>query len=366
MPTPQYVTPIRQRRRAWVFLRKIRAAWRDTRALWQQFYKPILAFLLVTLVGGYVYGEIYYHLRGVSIPLIDRPYMMLQLMILETPEDVPPEWQLVLFWYLLPPILVFIVGNGVADFVRLFFNRDERRDAWREAVASTYHNHVIVFGAGHVGTRVIRTLADMGYDVVVIDNEPDDGVEDLLRELDVPLLVLDGRASSTLEKAGLRDAEAFVACTGNDQVNLEAIMRARDMNPDVRIVARVWDDQFAQQITRFMNVQAVLSSSELSAPVFAGLAVGVEMAQTLRINDVDYSTVRLTVAAKSFLDGQAVGKLQKENDMDIVLHSSGIDVQVQPSSDNIVRAGDTLVIFAHHDRVLDVVARNRENRRLTG
>jgi voltage-gated potassium channel len=361
MPAPQFVVPIRpRRRRAATLLRKVRAVWRDTRALWRQFYKPILAFLVVTLVGGYIYGEIYYNLRGISIPLIDRPYMMLQLMILETPEDVPPEWQLVLFWYLLPPVLVFIVGNGVADFVRLFFNRDERRDAWREAVASTYRNHVIVFGAGHVGARVIRTLTDMGFDVVVIDNNPDDGIEDMLRELDVPLLVLDGRASATLEKAGLRDAEAFVACTGNDQVNLEAIMRARDMNPDVRIVARVWDDQFAQQITRFMNVQSVLSSSELSAPVFAGLAVGVEMAQTSRVNDVDYSTVRLTVARGSFLDGHAVGRLQKENDMDIVLHSNGGETRVQPPSDVIVHAGDTLVIFAHHERVLDVVGRNRE------
>ncbi len=361
MPAPQFVVPIRpRRRRAAALLRKVRAVWRDTRALWRQFYKPILAFLAVTLVGGYIYGEIYYNLRGVSIPLIDRPYMMLQLMILETPEDVPPEWQLVLFWYLLPPVLVFIVGNGVADFVRLFFNRDERRDAWREAVASTYRNHVIVFGAGHVGARVIRTLTDMGFDVVVIDNDPDDGIEDMLRELDVPLLVLDGRASITLEKAGLRDAEAFVACTGNDQVNLEAIMRARDMNPDVRIVARVWDDQFAQQITRFMNVQSVLSSSELSAPVFAGLAVGVEMAQSVRVNDVDYSTVRLTVKRGSFLDGREVGMLQKENDMDIVLHSSNGETHVQPHRDTIVSAGDTLVIFAHHERVIDVVARNRE------
>jgi hypothetical protein len=141
---------------------------------------PILAFVLVTVVGGFIYGELYYQARGVTIPLIARPYIMLQLMILETPEDAPSEWQLVLFWYLLPPIFVFIVGNGVVDFVRLFFNRDARRDAWEEAVASTYRNHVIVFGAGHVGLRVVRALVDMGFDVVVIDNSPDPGVEETL------------------------------------------------------------------------------------------------------------------------------------------------------------------------------------------
>lgn len=362
MPRPRLVTPVRRRRGLAAFVRQVRVVWRDSSALWREFRRPIVAFLLVTMLGGYLYGEIYAALRGVQIPLIDRPYIMLQLMILETPEDAPAEWQLILFWYLLPPIAVFIVGNGVVDFVRLFFNRDERRDAWREAVASTYRNHIIVFGAGHVGLRVVRILWDMGSDIVVIDNAPDDGVEETLRELDVPLLVLDGRLASTLETAGLRHAEAFVACTGNDQVNLEAIMRARDMNPDVRIVARVWDDQFANQITRFMNVQSVLSSSELSAPAFAGLAVGVDMAQTVHVNGDDYSTIRLTVAAGSFMDGGEIGALQKENEMDIVLHCRAGHLQVQPPRDTIVQSGDTLVIFARHEQVLKIVARNRAQR----
>jgi Trk K+ transport system NAD-binding subunit len=340
-------------------LRYVRAIWHDTVALWREFNKPIIGFVLMTVVGGFIYGELYYIARGQYIDLIDRPYLMLQLMVIEPPEDAPPEWYLIIFWYLLPPYLVFLIGLGAADFVRLFFFRNERRNAWQEAVALTYRNHIIVFGAGHVGLRVIRELVSMGFDLVAVDDDPDAGVPDLLRTLDVPLIVADGRMSSTLEKAGLRYAEAFVACVGNDHVNLEAIMRARDMNPDVRIVARMWDDQFAKQIRQFMNVQSVLSSSDLSAPAFAGAAVGIEITQTLHIQDVEYSMIRLIVEAGSFLDGRDVGTLQKENDMDIVLHSRDDVVDVQPSRGIRVEAGDTLVIFARHDRILEVVNRNR-------
>ena len=355
-----FITTPQSQRRFRNFFRKIRAIWHDTSALMTEFRSSILGFILVTVLGGFFYGELYFVARGERIPLIDRPYIMLQLMVLETPHDIPSEWFLVGFWYLLPPVFVLLAGLGAADFVRLFFFRDQRRNAWREAVASTYRDHIIVLGAGHVGLRVVRELAHMGFDIVVIDDDPDPGVEDVLQELDVPLIVDDGRSSIVLEKAGLRYADAFLACTGNDHVNVEAVMKVRDMNPEVRIVARMWDDQYSKQMHQFLNVESVLSSSDLSAPVFAGATVGVEITQTLRIHDQDYSMIRITVEAGSFLDGKEIGTLQKENGMDIVLHSAdATSVEVQPARDAIVRAGDILVIFARHDRILSVVSRNR-------
>jgi Trk K+ transport system NAD-binding subunit len=332
--------------------------------LWHEFRRPILIFIFVTLVGGFVYGELH-TLAGLqpSISLIDRPFTMVQLMVIETPpeyETTPTQWYLVIWWYLCPMIFVFIIGDGAADFARLFFNRNERRDAWREAVASTYRNHVIVLGAGHVGLRVVRMLHDlMGIDVVVIDNSPDAEAETVLSERKIPLIRGDGNQTLTLEKAGLPDAESFIACTGNDHANLDAIMRARSMNPNIRIVARIWDSQHSQQIKEFMRVQSVISSSEISAPVFAGLALGVELTQSLDIGGVAYSTMRLTVNRDSFMDQAKVGDLQRENNMDIVLHVPwGQSAQVQPDRDTVVRAGDTVVVFARHDITMRVASRN--------
>ena len=211
--------------------------------------------------------------------------------------------------------------------------------------------------------RVIFVMAQMGLDIIVIDDAPDPGVEDALSKMDIPLLIADGRLPATLEKAGLRYAESFVICTGNDHTNLEVIMRARDMNPHIRIVARVWDGQFAKQIKNFMNVQSVLSSSDLAAPAFAGSALGIEITQTLKVNDVDYSMIRMTVEAGSFMEDATVGTLQKDNDMDIVLHGHKENMIVQPAHDTIVQAGDTLVMFARHNHILNIVSRNRPKSR---
>lgn len=348
------------RRRTTRITRGVRAVWRDTSALWQEFRVPITVFLLVTLGGGWLYGELYFHARGQEIALIDRPYLMLQLMIFETPESAPAEWYLIVFWYLLPPIAALIIGRGVLDFARLFFIRGERRAAWEEAVASTYRNHIIILGVGHVGLRVARMLTDMGFEVVGIEVNVKPDVEEELSRLRIPLIGEDGRLPGALEKAGLRYAQAFVACTANDYTNLEAIMRARDLNPDIRIVARMWDDQFSNQLKRFMDVQSVLSASDLAAPAFAGSAVDVEITQTIHVNGIDYSLIRLTIASGSFMDGTDIGTLQTENHMDIVLHGRDGSTEVQPSRSTPVRAGDTLVIFSRHDQILNVVSRNRK------
>jgi Trk K+ transport system NAD-binding subunit len=319
--------------------------------------------VLALFGGGFIYGELLVRAGYPPIPYIDLPYIMFGLMVLQPPGDPPPQPELILFWYLMPILAVYSIGRGAADFVRLFFDRSERRSAWEEAVASTYRNHVIILGVGHVGLRVARTLIAMGFDVVAIDQKIELETEAELSQLGVPIIAADGRSPITLEKAGLRFAQAFLACTASDQTNLEVIMRARDLNPDVRIVARVWDAQFTKQMKRFLGVQAVMSASDLAAPAFAGAAVGVEIAQTMHINGVDYSMIRLQVESGSFLDGGTIGQFQTANDMDIVLLERDSNVEVQPDNAILVRGGDTLVIFARHDKIVDLVARNRGSKR---
>jgi Trk K+ transport system NAD-binding subunit len=348
------------RRRHTRWLRALRAVGRDTSALWREFRRPILTFILAVFGGGFLYGELLALAGYTRVPYVVLPYFMLRMMVFEPPTEIAPkEFYLMVFWYVMPLLAIYIVGRGVADFARLFFDRSERRSAWEEAVASTYRNHVIIMGVGHVGLRVARTLVGMGFEVVGIDIKVKPDVDGELSRLGVPLIVEDGRSAATLDKAGLRHAQAFIACTANDHTNLEAIMRARDLNPNVRIVARMWDGQFSNQLKRFMGVQAVMSASDLAAPAFAGSAVGIEITQTLRVHGEDYSMIRLQVEPGSFLDGGTVGHLQESNDMDIVLHGRDGEVEVQPDNAVVARAGDTLVIFARHDKIINIVERNR-------
>jgi Trk K+ transport system NAD-binding subunit len=195
------------------------------------------------------------------------------------------------------------------------------------------------------------------------------------------LIAADGREKNALEAADIANAMAFVACTGEDSINLYAIMRARAMNPTMQIVVRVWDDSFNQQIDEFIlhsrdnathhgTITSIRSSANLAAPIFAGIALGVDLTQTLIVRDfendreIKLAAVRLTVAANSFFENLTVGDIQQElygdkQRADVVLHcpSDGL-ATMPPDTNSIVQAGDILVIFAEINICIAIAKRN--------
>jgi Trk K+ transport system NAD-binding subunit len=355
-------TSRRRRVRGWL-ARRIRATQHHVEALLREFRGPLVGFVALAVGGGWAYGELYAFARGIDIPHYDRPYVMLQLMLLEAPETVPPEWYLAAFWYALPLAFIVLVGLGAADFLELFFNRgDDDRNRWQEALAMTYRNHAIVLGAGHVGLRVVRDLTDLGQEVVVVDQDPHVEALDALEVFGVPVVRGDARMGSVLERASLAQADVFVACTGNDHINMEAVMKARELNPGARMVARVWDRSLGEHMERYGMADQVLSAADLSAPAFAGAALGIDISQTVEVAGVEYSSLRLTAAPGSFLTRDTVGAIERSNDLEVSLVAHEGSVTVDPEPGARIAPGDEVVLFARHSRILEVVTRNRRGR----
>jgi len=351
----------RRRRRRWHVLR---VGWHDTRALIHEFRKPLFVFFLAVFLGGLIYMYLNNSFSdNERLKLVDMPYYMLAFMVLESPISVPDEPYLIVFWYALPLLAVYVLGRGAADFLRLFIDREQRRSAWEVAVAATYRRHIIVIGIGHTGLRIVRELRQMGFEVVAVDKEISKSAHESLQELDVPLIQGDARDGQVLESARLHQAEAAIVCTSDDYVNLEATMRLRDMNAEARLVTRMWDRRLAKQIENFLKVE-VLSASELAAPAFAGAAVGAEITQNLHIAGLEYSMIRLVVRRGSFMDGKSVDAIQEHEGVDIVLlHRKDRGApDVHPNGEVVVRGGDTIVLFSHHDLITEIIARNESGR----
>jgi Trk K+ transport system NAD-binding subunit len=206
---------------------------------------------------------------------------------------------------------------------------------------------------------VARTLVQMGFEVVAVDDAIDADANHELGKFAIPMVVGDGRMVTTLNNAGIKYARAVIVCTSNDHLNLEITMRARDLAPDTRIVTRMWDARFSEQLKRFLNVE-VMSASDLAAPAFAGAALNIEITQTLQIGGIDYSMIKLKVEAGSFMEDQTIADLQDDEHIDIVLYGSGDkEPVVHPHGGIRVHGGDTLVLFARHSKITEVVSRNR-------
>ncbi|MDR3203361.1 MAG: Trk system potassium transporter TrkA [Deltaproteobacteria bacterium] len=99
---------------------------------------------------------------------------------------------------------------------------------------------VIVAGAGEVGFNIADKLSKEKADVVLIENNPVrlTAIADL-----IDVQCLQGSASNPLilKKAGIEEADIFVAVTSSDESNILSCSLARLLAPDVRRAARVRD-----------------------------------------------------------------------------------------------------------------------------
>lgn len=133
-------------------------------------------------------------------------------------------------------------------------------------------DHVVVCGAGNVGTRVIEFLLEMEQRVVVIEPRPSALIVEHARTRRIELLASDATDDETLGFCDLRRAFSLVAVTDSDTANLEAALGALVDNPDLPVVLRIMDPQFSRSVERNLKIAKSFSASELTAPAIAGLA----------------------------------------------------------------------------------------------
>jgi Trk K+ transport system NAD-binding subunit len=132
--------------------------------------------------------------------------------------------------------------------------------------------HIIVCGAGSIGTGVIDLLLALGKRLVVIERDPDTSLVERAREQRFDLLTGDASRDSTLDLCNLGAAHSLIALTNVDTLNLEIALGARARNPTMPAVLRIADASFAQSIARHFEFDTTYSAAGLAAPAFVGLS----------------------------------------------------------------------------------------------
>lgn len=88
--------------------------------------------------------------------------------------------------------------------------------------------HIIVVGAGTVGSCVLSLAVAERDEVVVIESSPERARE-ISREYDVMVIEADATAAETLREAGGERADALVVTTSDDAVNLMVVSIAVEL-----------------------------------------------------------------------------------------------------------------------------------------
>ncbi|MFC8361432.1 NAD-binding protein [Streptomyces griseorubiginosus] len=174
--------------------------------------------------------------------------------------------------------------------------------------------HVVLLGLGKIGTRVLTRLRELNIPVVCVESDPEARGLATARRLRVPVVLGDVTQEGVLEAAKIHRAHALLAVTSADTTNLEAVLYARAVRPDLRVVLRLYDDDFATAVYRTLRAAHPGAStrsrsvSHLAAPAFAGAMMGRQILGAFPVERRVLLFAAVEVGGHPQLEGKTVGE----------------------------------------------------------
>lgn len=149
--------------------------------------------------------------------------------------------------------------------------------------------NVIIVGCGRVGAELAKILEKDGHVVTILDKSGD-AFDRLAEGMTATKIVGDGTDIETLVRAGIKNADAFVAVTNGDNRNIMAAQIAQTMFEVPNVVCRIYDP-LRQKTYKALGLRSI-------SPTIVG-------AKLLR-NDLYYPDGQATSPDRAIAAGDAV------------------------------------------------------------
>ena len=214
-------------------------------------------------------------------------------------------------------------------------------------------NHYIVCGYGEIGGAICDELKDQRLPFVVVTDD----------ELSVAAIKRDGHAlvrghptaDSSLKEAGVDQAVGVIAVLADDADNLFISLAARELNPQIFIIARGEDSRVEDRILR-AGADIVVSPVKLSGRQIAELVkqqAGASSSVDVATPQASVMGLRLAVYRHTSEEPTSVANvLDKMGAIGVagVQRRDG-SFQASPPPDAVIHLDDSLVLITRTDEV---------------
>lgn len=214
------------------------------------------------------------------------------------------------------------------------------------------HDHYIICGSGRVGSHLIRDLQATDRSFVVIEHDSQRAAE--FTQRGVTVLVADATLEESLREVGVERARGLAACLPNDADNVYVVLTARDLNSELRIVARAAEEQAEAKLLR-------AGANHVIAPTIIGghrMAVALtkpavsEFIDSVTANELGVGFEQVEVDAASTLIGNELRATSIRSELDVVIISirrrSG-ELIFNPAGDHKIEPGDIMIAIGRAD-----------------
>jgi len=207
--------------------------------------------------------------------------------------------------------------------------------------------HYIICGYGRIGRVVCQRIVKKPIDVVVIEQDPD-----LIPVLNADtMLYIPGDAADedNLVRAGIARAKGLIAALATDVQNVFLILTARQLNPDLNIIARA-DQEESKKKLMAAGADTVESPYDVGAHSMAQRILSPTVTSFLNLalahGRTDIQMEEIPVSRKSNLVNVMLKDSNIRQNYNLILIAIKQDdgqMRFNPSFETIIRAGETVI-----------------------
>jgi voltage-gated potassium channel len=220
-----------------------------------------------------------------------------------------------------------------------------------EKAISELKDHFLVCGLGKTGQHVVEELLKTESSFVAIEKEAEK-IEEAQELGDILCVCGDATKNDTLLEANIEKARGLVTTLPTDSENLFVVLSAREMNPTLRIVSRVIEDDAEHKLYK------VGANSVVSTDFIGGLRMASELIRPSVVSFLDLMlrdpgrTLRVSetrVPEGSKMSGTTIVDAdfrEKAGVLVLAIRRSGAEEFIYaPSAHEKIQDGDTLIVL---------------------
>ena len=222
---------------------------------------------------------------------------------------------------------------------------------------SKLKNHYIVCGYGRIGRVLCNFIKEDTKNIVVI--EQDETQADVLEKDKLHYLIGDALDEELLKKAGIEKAGFLVAALATDAANVFLVLTARQLNPDIYIMARASSPAVGKKLR-------VAGANKVESPYDTGaVSMGLKLLRPTVSSFLDVALSRksdaiqieeLFIPKKSRYTQLALkdsGIRQNFNLIIIAIKKSSGEMIFAPHFETILEARDTLILMGKTEDLIE-------------
>lgn len=213
-------------------------------------------------------------------------------------------------------------------------------------------NNVMILGAGPIGEMVANAICKDVETVKVLDQDKRRCVE-LSEKTDSNVLVIngDGRDSDFLLEEGIKDFDAFVAVTGNDEANILACVVAKKFGVE-KTIAEVENIEYIR-LAEEMGVDAVINKKLITAGKIFKMTLSNKVRFIKYMSGTDAEILEYIVAPESAITHKTLKDTDFPHDAIVggIIRGNESFIAV---GDTKIEAYDRVVVFSLPNAVKDV------------